>query len=287
MHTSTIDRKCIMPARLARLAMLCLAWLAQVATAAAQADVHYQFDGFAPPGAVGSWRLLRGGPVPGYFQPVEIIAPEGVSVALAADGRFCEPQATPINVGLLIAPVYRLRVIGIPNELGRELYPTVELIDRVYPPVGQERRFPIPIEITADDLRLAIEGRFVTRVVYLEEPDSALPYATEPNHPEWYDVGPHHNPLQVADQLGRPVAILRIGSRLPDDRTGPDMQFLGNCPPFTVFQPFVMTDEGVPQMTPPVVETAPPPAIESRVVPTAFQAPAQPTGRLFPWGGAR
>ena len=39
--------------------------------------VHYLSEGVMPPGAIGSQQLLRGGPLPGYFQPVEIIAATG------------------------------------------------------------------------------------------------------------------------------------------------------------------------------------------------------------------
>lgn len=223
--------------------MVFAAWIAFAATAAAQpSDVHYRFDGYAPPGAIGSWQLQRGGPLPGYFQPVEIAAPSGTLIALAVDGAFGQPQPTPLNVGMLIAPVYRLRVTNIPNEPGRELFPTVEVIDRLYPPVGQHRRFPIPIELTDEDLRLALEGKFVTRVIYLEDPESAIPFPADPIHQEWYEVGPNRNPLAEADRLGRPMAILRIGSRLPDDRAGPDMQFLGGCPPYTFFQQYEMEE---------------------------------------------
>ncbi|GIW98420.1 MAG: hypothetical protein KatS3mg111_1753 [Pirellulaceae bacterium] len=45
-------------------------------------------------------------------------------------------------------------------------------------------------------------------------------------------VGPTENALQVADQLGRPVAILRIGSRSPP-RAGEALhEFLYGCPPW-------------------------------------------------------
>ena len=43
-------------------------------------------------------------------------------------------------------------------------------------------------------------------------------------------------PLAAADNLGRPVAILRMGARLPNAQ-GPDMQFLYGCPPLVQFPP--------------------------------------------------
>ena len=42
--------------------------------------------------------------------------------------------------------------------------------------------------------------------------------------------GDGDNPLDVADGLGRPMAILRIGGRLPD-ASGPDEVFLYGSPP--------------------------------------------------------
>lgn len=192
-------------------------------------EVHYRHQGSAPPGAIGRWQLERGGPLLGYFQPVEIRAPDGARISLAVEGRFIEPLPAPLEVGLLVAPVYRLQVSGIPNQPGAEVFPTIEIIDRLYPQTGSTWRFPISIEIAQEDLELALAGKFVMRVIYLEDPELALP-SEDPPHQNWYDVGPGKNPLHEADRLGRPVALLRMGGRLPPP-TGPDMQFLFNCPP--------------------------------------------------------
>jgi hypothetical protein len=135
---------------------------------------------------------------------------------------------------MLIAPVYRLRVTRIPMHEGQEIYPTIEVIDRLYPPVGQAPRFAVPIELTQEDLELALAGNYVTRVIYLEDPEHVLPACPGGCCKEqaWFDAGPGSNPVEMADRLGRPMAILRIGGRVPDSRTGPDSQFLGHCPPF-------------------------------------------------------
>jgi len=59
-----------------------------------------------PPGVVGHMRVAQGGPLAGYYQPVEIRLPEGASLTLAEDGRFAAPQPGPVRVGMLIGPVY-------------------------------------------------------------------------------------------------------------------------------------------------------------------------------------
>lgn len=218
------------------LATWLLACLATVSSLLAQPPVHYRYHSPMPPGAIGREQLERGGPLPGYFQPVEIKVPPGALVSLASEGQFCEAQPAPLNIGMLIAPVYRLRISNIPLADGQEVFPTVEVINRLYPPCGMERRFPIPIDVTAEDINLALQGKFVTRVIYLEDPDQALPAREGPDGTNWYDAGPSANPLLEADRLGRPMAILRMGGRLPDERDGPDAEFLFGCPPFTIFR---------------------------------------------------
>jgi hypothetical protein len=168
--------------------------------------------------------------LPGYFQPVEIEAPAGASVSLAVEDQFTPPSPAPLKAGMLIGSVYRIRVTGIPRHEGVEVFPTIELVNRLYPPPGQELRFPVPVELTLEDLELAMEGRFVTRIIYLEDPKLALPAAADTEHQEWFEVGPHEDPLAVADRLGRPMAILRIGGRVPTNSEQPGSEFMFHSP---------------------------------------------------------
>jgi hypothetical protein len=168
-----------------------------------------------PPGAIGSLRLLRGGPLSGYFQPVQIRAPQGARISLAEEGGFAQSEVDEVLVGMQIGPVYRLKVTNLPIELDQELFPTIEIIDRLYPPPGLALRYPIPIELTADELDMGARGMFVTRVIYLEDPNLALPVQRQADEQPWVEAPRGADPLVVADGLGRPVAILRIGGRVP------------------------------------------------------------------------
>ena len=192
---------------------------------------HYFQSADMPPGAIGAAQLMRGGPLPGYFQPVEISAPQDTQIALATEGVFDAPQPAPLRVGLLVGNVYRLKVTGIPFRPGQEVFPSIEIINRLYPPRGSEAKFPIPIELTREELEMAIRGQYVVRVIYLENPRTALPSREDPRQQRYFEVGPNQDPLEVADALGRPMAILRIGSRVPeqDNTTG---RFVFNSPPW-------------------------------------------------------
>jgi hypothetical protein len=187
-----------------------------------------------PPGAIGAQQLLRGGPLPGYFQPVEIRAPKGALISLAEEGRFTEAQPAPLKAGLLVGHVYRIAVVNVPGHEGAIAYPTIEVINRLYTPRGQEARFPILLDLTQEDLNLALGGKFVTRIVYLETPDRALPAKLPQDQQEWFEVPKGANPLAVADVLGRPMSIVRLGGRVPQGE-GADASFLFGCPPVMRF----------------------------------------------------
>lgn len=147
------------------------------------------------------------------MQPVELTAPEGVSIAAHSGAGFSTSYENRMLVGMHVGCVYGFKAIGLPGYAGVELYPSVELIDRLYPPPGKDRRFPVPVELTQEDLRIAAQGGLVTRVIYVEDPKTALPVRQGKSR-QWYEAKAGDNPLELADELGRPIAILRIGSRL-------------------------------------------------------------------------
>jgi hypothetical protein len=149
----------------------------------------------------------------GYTQPVEVRVPGGVTVATADAGGYSTPHESKLLVGVQAGCVYRFRAEGVPGFPGVAIFPTVELIDRLYPPAGKADDFPVPIELTLDDLRIAAQGGFVTRVVYIEDPRTALPIDEKRGGQQSFDAPLGDDPLVLADELGRPIAIVRIGSR--------------------------------------------------------------------------
>ena len=199
--------------------------------AAAQSPARHPLHaGAMPPGAIGSQRLLRGGPLSGYIQPTEIRVSAGVQVGMAVNGQFTLPETDNPLVGLQVGRVYRFRVTNLFDRPGVEIYPTVELIDRLYPPPGAALKFPVPIDITAEDLELAAQGMYITRVIYVEDPNQALPVEEVDGKTTWYEARPEEDPLEVADAAGRPIAILRIGGRDLSQAAGQGFATYG-CPP--------------------------------------------------------
>ena len=171
-----------------------------------------QFRGTFVPGYPGE-------PVHGYFQPVIIRTPDGTSLACVTASQFSERLSSPLQIGMLVGVDYRLRITGIPYHPGRELFPTLTLLARTYPPQGREIDFPIVINLTLEDLELALAGRYITRVIYLENPNAALPVQTSGEEQLSHDIH-GGDPVAVATTLGLPVAIVRIGGRVPPSSNG-------------------------------------------------------------------
>ncbi|MDO4569957.1 MAG: hypothetical protein Q4D38_06220 [Planctomycetia bacterium] len=172
-----------------------------------------------------------------YYQHVKIVAPEGVQIAPAADGTFIPTMEAPQIYAFQLGKTYRLRVINISLFPGVELYPTIEIVDRTHPPVGEEIRHAVVVELAREDLIAAISGKFVKRIIYIEDPETALPVAqTSELGQGYFDVPAETDAYAMAKTLGRPIVILRIGGRAPEEDEV-DMSFLFDCPPFLHYPP--------------------------------------------------
>ncbi|MFK7735272.1 MAG: hypothetical protein AB8B50_04540 [Pirellulaceae bacterium] len=193
---------------------------------------NYLFDAQQPPGYVAGAQSMKRPSSYGTFQAVSISGPNETRIALARDGQFLPPLENPVATAMMVGAVYRVRVTNIPFRPGQELYPTIEILDRLYAPPGREHRFPIPVVLTEEDLRLAMDGALVTRVIYLEDSENANPLPTPVGDQMTTNVLPSDNALKVADQLGKPVAILRIGSRVPATLEGDLSHFVFGSPPW-------------------------------------------------------
>lgn len=177
---------------------------------------YFPLDQTTPPGTAGKWAGAQRGFVPA-MQPVRVDVPDGgvISYYTSPAGDQSSVAAASV-VALQVGSVYRLRISELPGFAGVELYPTIELIDRLHPPRGREIEFPIPIVLTADEISLALDGRLITKVIYLEQPDRAAPVRnTDAARTQF--ARPRDNVLALADEVGRPMAIVRLGGRAPDE----------------------------------------------------------------------
>src|SRR5262249_50074980 len=75
-------------------------------------------------------------------------------------------------------------------------------------------RYPVPIPFTEQDIDDIAAGRFLTKVIYLEDPEKAPAVATKGDQPLEIDLPPDRDLLFEAHQLGRPMLVVRVGPRI-------------------------------------------------------------------------
>ena len=179
---------------------------------------HQRIQGDMPPGMAARFYQMKDPSLIGHTQPVQLVAPGDTMVEIGdAAGFFGQARASQMTVGMAIGFVYRFKLSNFPqpDAGGKALYPSIEVIGKLNPPVRLEKDFPVQVVVTREDIDLALSGRMVTRVIYLEDPRGTLPYLHSEKAQPSVNVRAGQDPLQAAEQLGRPMAILRMGSRVP------------------------------------------------------------------------
>jgi len=153
-------------------------------------------------------------------QVVRFQGPSGLRVEVLAP----EPSPVPIGDGAGIATVglqrgvgYRLRLSAITERPGVELFPVIEVVGHLHRPREiSPAKYPIRIVFSDEELWDVVDrGRLVTKVIYLEEPEQAIPLKLSKDQIPVVTINPTEQPLKVAEALGRVMAIVRIGGRRP------------------------------------------------------------------------
>jgi len=198
---------------------------------AAQEGRYVPFDQNAPVGRIGLWVGQIGKGLAGVLQPVQVVLPTKGSVTVYNGGpETAVNLGAPAQFNVGIGFVYRLKIAGMPEFPGVELFPTIEMIDRLHPPPGRAQEFPIPIQFSADEIETAIAGRLVTKVVYLEQPQFAVTGDLTQAMLNRF-LPPDRNLLIEADRVGRPMILVRLGGRTPDGSPA-DAEFYERPAPF-------------------------------------------------------
>jgi uncharacterized repeat protein (TIGR01451 family) len=141
---------------------------------------------------------------------VEVLSPTPTPVSAGDGGGI-------ITVGLKRGVGYRLRVTGIVERPLAEIFPVIEVVGHLHRPDGIDpAKYPIRVVFLQEDLDDVVDrARLVTKVIYLEDPDQAIPLRMAKDQIPVVTLSPTEPPVRVARALGRPVAIVRIGGRRP------------------------------------------------------------------------
>ena len=159
--------------------------------------------------------------LPHDVQVVRFHGPAGMKVEVLSPAPEPVPQGDGqglATVGMKVGNAYHLRVTDIPDRPGATLYPVVEIIGHLHRPTGVDPgKYPIRVVFRGDDVDEAVDrGLLVTQVIYLEDPDLAIPLKLDKDSPATTYLSPAEDPIKVAPRPG-PGDGRRADRRTPAD----------------------------------------------------------------------
>lgn len=166
----------------------------------------------------GGGVLQSAGMLPGIPPTLQVTfgQPEGMQVRYDATGARMfdsEPLVVPARQNFPQGGLYRIKLTNIPAREGVELYPTVELA-YANPRTGAYLAHnSVPIQFTEEDFDQVLTGNFVTKVIYLPDPDFQGPALAGIDTLVSTRLDPGIDPIVEADRRGSILAIIRLGDK--------------------------------------------------------------------------
>ncbi|MHC4176824.1 MAG: hypothetical protein ACYSWU_04925 [Planctomycetota bacterium] len=165
--------------------------------------------------------------MPGRTSQILFVGPHGMRVTwdISAPGQFDSvPLICPGHYNFPQGAIYRLKLTHIPgaDREGVELYPTLE----VGPAVPRTEAFlahnAIPIQFAVEDFDQVLTGNFVTKVIYLPDPEFQEFALAGVETLVSTRLDPGVDPIVEADRRGAILAIIRMGNKdleIPSEMT--------------------------------------------------------------------
>lgn len=170
-----------------------------------------------------------GGPGPGVMAPqypvvpvavrysqIYFLGPDGMMVNwnVSPQGLFdSEPLTAPGSFEFPQGALFRLKLTNIPGHAGIELYPTLE----VAPATPRTEAFlahnKVPVAFTDEDFMQVLNGNFVTKVIYLPDPEYQDLAVAGIDVLVSTRLDPGVDPIVEADRRGAILAIIRMGNK--------------------------------------------------------------------------
>jgi hypothetical protein len=168
------------------------------------------------------------GPGPGVltYQPaippvaaasqIYFVGPEGLAVQwdVTAPGRFDSEQlVAPARYNFPQGALYRLKLTNIPGRPGVELFPSLEVAPTMPRTAAFLAHNAIPVEFTDEDFDQVMTGNFVTKVIYLPDPEFQEMALAGVGTLVSTRLDPGVDPIVEADRRGAIMAIVRLGNK--------------------------------------------------------------------------
>jgi hypothetical protein len=147
---------------------------------------------------------------------IAFLGDNGVQVAwdVSGAGMFdSSPLVIPGRQDFYQGAIYRLKLSNIPGRAGVQLYPTLEVAPVTPRTDAYLAHAPIPVQFTEEDFDQVVSGNFVTKVIYLPDPEFQELALAGVETLVSTRLDPGVDPIAEADRRGSILAIVRIGSK--------------------------------------------------------------------------
>ncbi|GIW98423.1 MAG: hypothetical protein KatS3mg111_1756 [Pirellulaceae bacterium] len=175
--------------------------------------------------------------------------PEGMQIHydVIGDGTFnSEPLFVPGRLEFAQGGIYRMKLTNIPGREGIELYPTIEIAAANPRTAAYLAHNAIPIQFNPDDFEQVLSGNFVTKVIYLPDPEFQGDALVGVDVLVSNRLDPGLDPIVEADRRGAILAIIRIGNK------DIELSQVGTAGPIAGGQPVMIGPDGTPLAVQPV-----------------------------------
>jgi hypothetical protein len=152
----------------------------------------------------------------GATSQIAFIGLDGMNVRwdVGAPGMFdSEPLIVPGRYNFGQGAIYRLKLTDIPGRPGVELYPTLEVAPATPRTEAYLAHNAIPFQLTDEDLDQVLSGNFVTKVIYLPDPEFQELALAGVETLVSTRLDPGVDPVVEADRKGSILAIIRVGNK--------------------------------------------------------------------------
>ena len=158
----------------------------------------------------------RGRPGGGDTSQIAFLGEDGLRVQWDVSGSHTfdsVPLIIPGRQNFTQGAIYRLKVSNIPGRPGAVIYPTLEIAPVTPRTDAYLAHAPVPVQFTEEDFDQVLSGNFVTKVIYLPDPEFQELALSGVETLVSTRLDPGVDPIAEADRRGSILAVLRMGNK--------------------------------------------------------------------------
>jgi hypothetical protein len=142
--------------------------------------------------------------------------PESMQILydIVGDNTFTsDPLVVPGRLEFPQGGIYRMKLTNMEGRPGVELYPTLEIAMATPRTSAYLAHNAVPIQFTEEDFEQALSSNFVTKVIYLPDPEFQGDALAGIDTLVSTRLEPGLDPIIEADRRGSILAIVRLGNK--------------------------------------------------------------------------